>query len=675
MKQYKATTYLLIIGLVLSMSLVNSAQAAGTRYFQLHTLDDMIAGELQQLGMDMNGILFPLAKAQMIAEFDVPLVFSILPINKNSILVGTNGSLFLIGSDSQVQTIFKKDGAVFTDLLISGKTIYVASGPDSSIYRFEVENQKIERWVKLPADYVWTLIEYKDDALIVGTGSEGQLWKVYKNGKYERIFDSTERHLLTMAQEDDGSLWIGGEGVGILYRMMIGQFTTILKAPQNEISAVRKWLDGSVLLINNGLTGEFKDLRRLIAKGEDPETESYLIQVWPDGASQTIWHEEEISLYSLFVAATGDFWAGTGHKGWLLHGHNDRLTYWGPLPELEVLVITESNEGLLLGTGNPGRIYLLKTDEQSIKDAAYISKELDSQAPSKWGAVRIESASNEVTYSTRSGNSPKAGDDWSSWSDDQKSGSMVLSPPARYLQCRIKWENIDTVRSILIAYGQANHPPVLSKLTITEPAIPSNTTSKNKEKNDDNQDKKSTDQQFEAYLDANRTIEVEWRASDPDSDLLEYRLEVELRLNHWVQLMDWSSDNEYKLNPAVLPEGLHRLRVVVRDLPSNPELAALNDTVYSSPIFIDNQAPEIKNFKIVKEGEQSYLDFIVEDQMRVIIIVQWAKADGEFQALLPIDGIFDQLHEEFRIPWNGSGVIIKALDQANNYRVASYWGM
>src|SRR5690606_33589574 len=101
---------------------------------------------------------------------------------------------------------------------------------------------------------------------------------------------------------------------------------------------------------------------------------------------------------------------------------------------------TRRDGSLLVGTGDPGGLYLL--EDRHAQRGVVTSKVLDAKMVSRWGSLRWHADVPQgagVSVAVRSGNVEEPDRTWSEWSAEQTDGqaARVAAPPARFLQYRV----------------------------------------------------------------------------------------------------------------------------------------------------------------------------------------------------------------------------------------------
>jgi len=149
------------------------------------------------------------------------------------------------------------------------------------------------------APFLWALIPGSDGAVIVGSGNEGKVFRVDKDGKSTTLFDASELEVHALAPAPDGGVYVAASPDGQIYR------------------------------------------------------------VDAKGTATPFFKPEEKYIWSLAVDATGQVFAGTGEKGVIYKITPDgKGSVFYKTRSANVVALTFDKAGnLLAGTESPGRVF------------------------------------------------------------------------------------------------------------------------------------------------------------------------------------------------------------------------------------------------------------------------------------------------------------------------------
>jgi hypothetical protein len=194
------------------------------------------------------------------------------------------------------------------------------------------------------------------------------------------------------------------------------------------------------------------------------------------GEVDTLWSSSEDTPFSLERRSDGIL-VGTGNKGKLFLLQDDRS--WTMLTTLQAEQVTALASGgpaTIVALSNPGKIFALET--ASAGRGSFVSKVKDSETASAWGRMRWQAetpAGTEIQIQTRTGNTASPDTTWSEWSAPHanRDGSAVTTARARFIQLKVvlsgKPGASPVLDSIQTAYLQRNLRPSVTSVTVYPP--------------------------------------------------------------------------------------------------------------------------------------------------------------------------------------------------------------
>ena len=149
------------------------------------------------------------------------------------------------------------------------------------------------------APFVWTIAAGADGAWFLGTGNDGKVIKVDRNGQGSVFYDSTEMEVHALAPAMNGGLYVGTSPDGRIYR------------------------------------------------------------VDANGQATTFFDPEDKYIWSLAVDGDGNVFAGTGDKGtvYKITADGTGRKFFASKTSHAVSLAFDQNRQLLVGTGAPGRVF------------------------------------------------------------------------------------------------------------------------------------------------------------------------------------------------------------------------------------------------------------------------------------------------------------------------------
>ncbi len=149
------------------------------------------------------------------------------------------------------------------------------------------------------APFVWTVMAGADGAWFLGTGNDGKVIRVDRNGQGSLFYDSTEMEVHALAAAPNGGLYVGTSPDGRIYRVD--------------------------------------------AKGQ----------------ATTFFDPDDKYIWSLIVDRDGNVFAGTGDKGtvYKITADGKGAKFFASKTAHAVTLAFDQNRQLLVGTGAPGRVF------------------------------------------------------------------------------------------------------------------------------------------------------------------------------------------------------------------------------------------------------------------------------------------------------------------------------
>jgi sugar lactone lactonase YvrE len=197
--------------------------------------------------------------------------------------------------------------AIAVPLSASAPTFWTVS-TQTDFLKGDVENLSIDadgrvvlgpetrRLAESAAPFIWTVAAASDGALWAGTGNEGQVLRIGKDGSAKTIFDANEIEVHALAAAPDGGMYVGTSPDGRIYRVTPdGKSTTFFDPEDKYIWALAVGGDGTVY----AATGE---------KG-------VVYRISPDGTGSVLYKTNSTNVVSLAVDRDGNVIAGTESPG------------------------------------------------------------------------------------------------------------------------------------------------------------------------------------------------------------------------------------------------------------------------------------------------------------------------------------------------------------------------
>jgi WD40 repeat protein len=622
--------------------------------------------------------------------------------------------------------------------------VYAGTSPDGKIYRIEdgAAGIKATEYFDPHARYIWALKFAPDGALFVATGDQGKIFRVTGAGRGSVYYETGQSHVTCLAMDREGRLLAGSEPNGILYRITADKTTAAVKgfalydADLPEIRAILPAPDGTIYAAALGgsiarhtgaasanattetvtsptISVTVTDAQAGLTPAPKPDPQkataaqpavvattteatgvdrSAIYKINPDNTVETLWISKEENAYDLAFAnasSGSDIVFVTDAEARVYKLTQDRkLTLVAQANEGEATRLLESSEGLLVATGNLGKV--LRLDTAPGATGWYESPVHDAGTVARWGRLTWRRGANEsrvnIEFKTRSGNSARPDATWSDWSSaiTDLAHSTVDSPYARFIQWRAELSGPPgsvSIDSVTIAYLPQNTPPVMRSITVTaQPAAPKPAAAASSsaaysvtvtDSGDTAAAPAGTPSQTIARS-ATGQIQIAWQADDPDGDHLIYNLyfrgEDE---REWKLLKANMTENTYLLDGDVFADGRYVFKVTASDAPSNPANLARQAELESAPVLIDNTPPVVTASQPLRVGSGFEISIDAIDRASALRRCEYSIDAGPWWPVEAVDGVTDSEHERFNIRAENLTpaehlIVIRVYDAAGN---------
>jgi WD40 repeat protein len=684
-----------------------AARAAQPQFWRIEGARDFLDGTTEGLSIDSEGRVRLAPLSRPLYDPEVPFVWCLAGDPKGALYAGT-------GNDGKVFKIEGGKGSLFFDaaelevhaLAVGpdGK-LYVGTSPEGKVYAVDAAG-KAQTFYDPGDKYVWALAFDRAGNLLVATGADGKIHRVDRQGKAQVLFTSAETHITALALDGAGHIYAGSAPSGILYRIdPAGKVFVLHDSAYREVKALDVGKDGS--LYAAVVDGKERDDARpavpLPSTITSPTadvtvTESYsvvttqsaspaavpsprpgeglrgaaskgaVLRVLPSGEVDLLWSSSEETPHALAVTADGVL-VGTGNKGKIYRIRDDRT--WAmlssfPAEQVTALLRTPA-EGMAVGTANPGKVQALEGGAGA--RGTFVSKVKDTDTVSAWGQLRWDATApsgSEVQLQARSGNTASPDSTWTDWSRPyvRPAGEAIGSERARFLQVRATLVGKDggspILESISAAYLQRNLRPQIASITVHPPGeVFQKPLSISGETEILGLDAPGPDLRggpgrgpmppattYSRKLYQRGIQTFSWKGEDPNGDNLVYEVHYR-RINdtRWRLLRRGLNDAVLAWDTSTVPNGRYVMRVTASDSPSNPESLALGADQESDPFDVDNTPPAVSLILV----PPSTVRAIVRDDSSLVRKAEFSVDGGRWQEVHPVDGINDEMEESYDI--------------------------
>ncbi|MEO8072008.1 MAG: hypothetical protein ABI686_02065 [Acidobacteriota bacterium] len=667
---------------------VLAAKASEPAIWSVNTRAEVLRGDAKGVSINENGTITLAPKLTQIYNTEQSYVWSsAIDANGNAFLgTGSDGKIYKVDASGK-SSLFYDTNELNVQALAIGKNgeLYAGTSPDGKVYRISA-NGTAEVFFEPKEKYIWSLAVLNDGSLAVGTGENGKIYKVKSaNATPESslLFDTSETHIISLATDKQGNLYAGTDSNGLVLRFSPdGKPFALLDSNLREIHDIAVGADGSVyvLAVSDAASASKADTPVTTPTPETTEAnvatptpeptpkslydlstaKSAVYRILPDGGNDIIWNSPTVTAFSIAANPNGSgVFIGTSDKGRVYSVQNDGSeTLLLQSDEGQISTLKSRGNQIYATSSNQGKLYRFGTE--TIADGSYESSVLNAKTNASWGRIWWRSTGN-VVLQTRSGNTNKPDETWSSWSanyTDQK-GTQVTSPKAKYLQWRAILKNSAALSEVNISYLARNIAPEVLSIQILPTNIgllanPAVQIDPNIELSGLNPVDFGLPPTFnvpprKVYLRGARSLQ--WTAEDRNNDKLLYDVYYrEVGETNFKLLRENLEDNFFTIDGAALADGRYIFKIVAKDSPSNPVSLALTGERVSEPIDIDNTPPTISTVgtpQIV--GDKARISFEANDAASYLNRAEYSVNGGQWQAVFAADGISDSPKERYNL--------------------------
>ena len=490
------------------------ARAAQPQFWKIEGAQDFLDGDTEGLSVDSEGRVRLAPATRGLPDTDAPFVWCLARDGKGALYAGTgnDGKVYRM-EDGRATALFDATELEVHALAVGPDgRLYAGTSPDGKVYAIDAAGL-VETFYDPGDKYVWALAFDRAGRLLVATGSEGRIHRVDKEGKAEVLLVSSETHITALAVDPSGNVYAGSSPGGILYRIdPAGKVFVLHDSAYREVKSLDVGKDGSLYaaaidgkekeepvrapgivppvsvpsgegtvtitesfaIVPPGVPAPSPSPRPLEAARTAGGSRSAVLRLLPSGEVDTLWSSAEETPHAILRTDDG-LLVGTGNKGKIYRVRDDRTwSMIATLPAQQVTALLRGPGGAtLLATSNPGKVFELGAAPGA--RGTFTSKVKDTETVSSWGRLAWEAslpAGAEVQVLTRSGNTGTPDSTWSDWSRPygRKDGDPITSESARFLQVKVVMAGKEGVSPVLdslsAAYLQRNLRPQVQGVTV-----------------------------------------------------------------------------------------------------------------------------------------------------------------------------------------------------------------
>lgn len=704
---------------------VGRASAATAKIWLSDSTGDFSAGEARGVAVTVNGELVlarPLARVEGIAE---AVLYDAVAAKDGTVFLGTGeaGRILRVSPAGKVDTFATVSEKQVTALARGPDgALYAGTSPGGKVYR--IESGKASLFYDTKAQYVWSLA-FSGPTLYVATGLPGEIHRVEPGGRGERAHAAPDPHVRTVHAAEDGSIWAGTSGSGLVLKLdRSGNVTTMFDSAKTEVTSIasgprgRVWAAVSSSEGAGGAEPISTPSREPVraprpatpgAEGENPDEKkpevtvtvgtprlaparppsrtgfsSEIVLFETNEPPRAVWTGTDEMVFALGDADGSSVLAGTGPKGRLYRVASDTWALERTFDEKQVTIVA----GDAIATNGASAFYRIRPGDRS---GEYVAAVKDTGRTSTFGAFRFDGSvppGSNLEVSFRSGESGAPDTTWSPWSPfaPAASSGKVTAPPGRFLQWKLRMsasgERSPVVRRVEAAYRNRNSGPIVEAFFAMGPnevfarsagsgANVFETTAP------DEKGIFTTLEEAKAEAPPRKLLRkgyrtLTWKTTDPDGDALVHALAFRpAGSDRWIPLDSDVRETFYSFDTTSLPDGEYVFRLTAEDGDANPGegKSASRET---SPVSIDNTPPAIRR----NGSGTTPLDFEVADAASPVTDVEYSVNAREWVRVEPQDGLSDSRTETYRVTLapadRGGYLLVRATDASRNVAAASF---
>ena len=740
-----------VFALAFTVFAIKGSGATSTAW-EVSGFSDFLKGHLSGLSLTADGVLQPGPSVRFHTALNQPALWSLAAAPDGVVYAATGhtGKLFRISRDGQTALAWTAEQPEIFALCVDSKgVLFAGTSPNGGLYRIEA-GQAREIWHS-PAKYIWGIQSSPDGSLYIATGEQGRIYRLLPNGEADTYYETGQTNVTALTLGPNNRLYAGTDPNGLIYEISarghgailydstlpeiralaldphgnlyaaamggaVATRSTAEASPSTSPSTTAVATSPTVITVTaakeNGLPSDADqsgakasaDQSRATASSTSASTatsntavvevsgveKSAIYRIRPDRTVETLRSSKDDNVYDLLVDGESVVFSTDDHcRIYRLMGH--RTTLLAEPGDGEATRLLEAGSVFYTALSNPAR--LLAFGPPALQPALYESQVHDSTSVARWGHLQWHGVGTGLVFRTRTGNAARPDTTWSEWSLplSDSSGSLIASPPARFIQWRAEWAagSNAQIDAVDVPYLPQNAPPVIHSITVTSVTGANAAKGAANNANASNAYSITVTDTGEAPAASSSTAatqtvsrlqstqtQISWQADDPDGDKLVYsvyfRAEDE---RDWQLIRSRMFENTLLLDPDVFADGRYFFRVVASDAPSNPAEYAQEAEFVSTPVLIDNTPPVVTVSTPQRSGTSLDIEVDANDKTSPLRLCEYSLDAGLWQPVEAIDGITDSPHERFHLHLDrlrpGEHLLaFRVYDSANNAGLA-----
>ncbi|HKH44964.1 MAG TPA: hypothetical protein VKM72_09915 [Thermoanaerobaculia bacterium] len=656
----RTSAVLPVVAIFFCLGAARPALATQVRIFETQSQAGFLAGTPEGVSVDSLGRMELAPRAERVTSLSEPFLLAAAATSDGWVVgTGNAGKVLSINSKGKTAELLSAaEPEVFAVWVDPDGTVFAGTSPNGKVYRIARGKDgawKSEVFFEPGETYIWALARAADGALLVGTGTQGKLFKVRSAGKADVLYDSDDTHVRSLEVLPGGDVLAGTAGEGLILRIgRDGQARTLYDAAEPEVVALTLGPDGTcyagVVSSEASLVDLSKDQQAAAAKPGEPTVtvtvvgegeaptgtrkpgatgaRSQVLSLSPAGVVESLWSFPEDTVYDLLWQGNR-LWVATGLEGKLYRWADSQMLLEKDVDERQIVALLPGEPGPAFATTNAAAFYRVTAGKET--SGTYTSAALDAGQVARFGTFRWRGetpGNGALRFSFRSGVSAEPDRTWAAWTEPQAveasgDGSEVsLSnlPRGRYVQWRAELradhDRSPRIWGAELSYRQENLKPRIDQLAALEPGqilVPANFNPSNQvyepahpnregiftavgQPSDDDGGGRTKPLWKQGFM------TLRWAAADPNEDQLLYDLSFRPASSEdasgsgdggWLTMADELEEDWYSFDATVLPDGVYRFRLRASDRPANDPASALVSERISDPVVVDHAPPQL----------------------------------------------------------------------------------
>lgn len=631
---------------------------------------------------------------------------------------GHAGEIHQVAADGTSRVVARLESTeIFSLAVLPGGDLLAGGGPDGRLARVTRAGDVTEVG-RVEGSFVWAIVvQEKAGAAWLATGTPAAIYRyTWRDGRLTKVADLPAQNAMDVALDDRGGLLVATQGPGLVWRLattgepaprLLGDIAQdearrLLRGPQGAFH-VLGLAGGAEALATPGDSGGDAaavahgppPLRAAESGAVEPSPvpAAALYRVGDDGTLTRVWAGERELLTAAWSARWGWVGAGTLIAGGDGAGGDSeaptvaearatafRLTApYGVAPLCgwsggDVLDIVAAGDGLALAQAHPAAVVLAGADGGGAAFA--VGPPLDGGPGVAWGRLRWEGVPGEgsARWSVRGGRQAQPDETWTAWSAPWSEADHALEVvDCRYLQWRVELpaaapgRRAWSVTGVSVSARQANLPPVIEEFRLEQlrgvklGGLNAGESIVHEYRSGLRAEFTPQDAPGEGWAplertDPGRAVRVmTWRATDPNRDRLEFRLECRREDDaRWLPAVTTGGRDEPltgnlgSWDTSGFADGRYLLRLVASDGPDNAPADTRRAERVLGPLTVDNTPPTLTVEETARaRGGDLTVRVQAVDGTSPLAAARLLLPDGQAEPLAPRDGICDSARESF----------------------------